>query len=321
MHRATSAICRMAVPVAASIVAVAQDAKTPPTTQPTTKPVLESPLRSEHCESHAASMPSKPTGGFLFWPPPAPLSGAIATDRPGFADTTFVVPRGHVQLEMGYAFTADSEGRDHLRDHSFAQTNLRIGLLDNLELRTLWNGYSMTRSEFIDESPRTGRRFRATDHDDGAGDMTLGLRTQLLRNDGLVPDLSFLVNLSIPVGSGGKTAGDVVPDARLAYGWALTDKLRLYGVGIAAVPVGDNERFFQAAGSAGLSYAWTDRLGTFIEYYGIFPGRKDEDCAHNLDGGFAFLLGDNCQLDFSAGLGLNEQAPDYFVGFGVSFRW
>jgi len=292
------------------------------TTQPTNVSAAELPL-SLDCLKVEPNKPdhSAEGGGFLFWPNPAPLDGSLSTDRPGFADTTSVIPRGHFQLEMGYTYTQDSENRVRKWDHTLAQTNFRIGLFDNLEYRTIWNGYSMTETEYDDESPRTGRRFRDTDHDDGAGDLSLGLRTQLIKNDGLVPDLTFLTNLSIPVGSNSKSVGDVVPDMRLAYGWALTDKLRLYGVGIAAAPTSEGERFFQAAGSAALSYGWTDRFSTFVEYYGIFPGGKDQDFSHNADGGFAFLLSDNCQLDFSAGVGLNEQAPDHFVGVGISFRW
>lgn len=264
---------------------------------------------------------SERKSGFLFWPSPAELEGSLSTDRPGFADTTSVVPRGHVQLELGYTYTYDSEAGERLWDHAVAQTNLRIGLLDNLELRILWGGFSMTESEFVAESPRTGRRYETTDHEDGAYDMTLGLRTQLLENDGLVPDLTFLTNLSIPVGTDSKSAGDVVPDVRLAYGWSLSEKIRLYGVGILASGIHDSGRFAQASASTGLSFALTDRVGAFVEYYGIYPGGEDEDCAHNADGGFTILLNDDCQLDFSAGVGLNEQAPDYFVGMGISFRF
>ena len=261
-----------------------------------------------------------PRGFFSLWEQ-APLTGPEITDRPGFADSTYVLPRGHVQLELGYTYTSDSEKRTQFWDHTIGQTNLRVGLADNLEFRTIWNGFSMTESEFDSESPRTGRRYRTDDHNDGAADMLVGLRTQLVKNEGLIPDLTLLANMSIPVGTDNKTAGDVVPDARLAYGWALTEKLRLYGVGIVAAGVHESGHFPQAAGSAGLSYAITDRIGTFVEYYGIFPGREDEDCSHNADGGVAFLLNDNCQLDFSAGLGLNEQAADYFLGMGISFRW
>ena len=259
--------------------------------------------------------------GFLCWPTSATLMGPLSTDRPGFADTTFVIPRGHAQLELGYTSTFDSENRTRSNDHTIGQTNLRVGVLDNLEFRTLWSGFSMTETDFDAESPRTGRRYRATDHNDGAGDMTLGLRTQLVKNVGFVPDLTLLTNMSIPVGSNNKTAGDVVPDGRLAYGWALNEKLRLYGVGIIAAGVHATGRFAQASASTGLSYAITDRVGSFVEYYGIFPGRENEDCSHNADGGMTFLLSDNCQLDFSAGVGLNEQAADYFLGMGLSFRW
>lgn len=294
-----------------------------PTNQPASSSAVESPLGLNNSTAHSAKAPEPAVEGdeLLFWPSPAPLDGSISTDRPGFADSTSVMPRGHLQLEMGYTFTEDSEADVRTRDHAFPQTNLRIGVLDNLEFRTLWSGFSATESLFIAESSRTGRRYHARDHDDGAGDITLGLRTQFLKNDGLMPDLTFLTNFSVPVGSSSKTSGDVVPDVRLAYEWALTEKLRLYGVGIAAVPVSDGDHFFQASGSAGLSCAWTDRLSSFVEYYGVFPGAKGEDCSHNLDGGCSILLGDNCQLDFSAGVGLNEQAPDYFVGAGISFRW
>lgn len=288
---------------------------------PTTREDLP-PIDNSEVGQAAASEPSEPeeSGGFFCWPEPAKLTGSLATDRPGFADTTSVMPRGHAQLELGYTYTFDSEERTRSMDHTIGQTNLRIGLFDNLELRTLWNGFSMTETDFDAES-RAGRRYRATDHNDGAGDMTLGLRTQLVKNDGFIPDLTLLTNMSIPVGTDNKTAGDVVPDARLAYGWALSDKLRLYGVGIIAAGVHPTGHFPQASGSMGLSYAVTSRVGTFVEYYGIFPGRENEDCSHNADGGVTFLINDNCQLDFSAGLGLNEQAPDYFLGMGIAFRW
>lgn len=255
----------------------------------------------------------------LRWRPP--LEGALSTDRPGFADTTEVLPPGYLQMEAGYTFTSDSEAGVRVHDQALAQLNLRFGLLDNLEFRTLWSGFSLTETEFTTESPRTGRRYRTSEHDDGAGDVTLGLRTQLVENDGWTPDLTLLLNCGIPTGAESKSAGDVVPDVRVAYGWALSERVRLYGVALAAAAVDERGHFPQAAGSAGLSYAWTDRLSSFLEYYGIYPAGRDSDCAHTADGGFALLLNDNTQLDFSAGVGLNEEAPDYFVSFGISFRW
>jgi hypothetical protein len=254
------------------------------------------------------------TTGFLFWPHPVPVEGPLSTDRPGFADTTAALPRGHVQLELGYTFTENREDGIQTRDHAIGQTNLRLGLLDNLELRTLWSGFSATEI-------RSTRGVSSTDHEDGAGDVTFGLRTEVLQNEGVVPDLTLLTDLLVPVGSENKSADDLVPDLRLAYGWLLTESLRLYGVGIAAAASGDDGRFFQGSASAGLSYPLTDRLGTFVEYFGIYSSGNGDAPSHNLDGGFTFLLRDDLQVDLSAGVGLNEQAPDVFVGAGLSFRW
>jgi hypothetical protein len=248
--------------------------------------------------------------GFFVWPKPTDVTGALSTDRPGFADSTSVLPRGHVQLELGYTFTQDLEGGVRVRDHAIAQSNLRAGLLDNLELRVLWNGFSATEI----------RQAGTTDHDDGGGDMAVGLRSQLLKNDGFLPDLTGLVDLFIPVGANSKSAGDVVPDIRLAYGWALTGTLRLYGVGIAAAAVDDDGRHFQGSVSAGLSWGITKELASFVEYFGIFRDRRGSPL-HSVNGGLAFLLGDDVQVDVSAGLGLNTDAPDAFVGAGLSLRW
>src|SRR5262245_22773309 len=78
-----------------------------------------------------ASQPAGPPPGFFIWPEPAPLEGTIATDRPGFSDTTSVVPRGHVQWEMGYTYSYD-KGPDHyrLQTQDFPEGSLRIGVIN-----------------------------------------------------------------------------------------------------------------------------------------------------------------------------------------------
>ncbi|MGE3166830.1 MAG: transporter [Planctomycetota bacterium] len=264
----------------------------------------------DSARADAAHAPGWIGSGFFVWPSRASTTGALSTDRPGFADSTSVTPRGHTQLELGYTFTQDRERAARTRDQSIAQSSLRAGLLDNLELRFLWNGFSVT------ETKEAG----ATEHDDGAGDMTVGLRSELIENDGLVPDLTGLINLALPVGASTKSAGDVAPDLRLAYGWALTHSLRVYGVGIAAAAVDDDGRYFQGSGSAGLSWGVTEEFSTFVEYFGIFPAGRGSPL-HSVDGGFAFLLGDDVQVDVSAGFGLNADAPDVFVGVGLCWRW
>ena len=52
----------------------------------------------------------------------------------------------------------------------------------------------------------------------------------------------------------------------------------------------------------------------------IFPGNFD-DSEHYLDGGVTYLINMNLQLDARIGLGLNDDAAEFFVGAGVSYRY
>jgi len=59
-------------------------------------------------------------------------------------------------------------------------------------------------------------------------------------------------------------------------------------------------------------------LGSFAELYGFFPEHSDWD--HRFDAGLTYLVNRNIQLDASGGFGITENAPDYFISAGVSFR-
>ena len=66
------------------------------------------------------------------------------------------------QLEAGYTFTYDRERKDRVRDHTAPELLMRIGLVDNFELRIGWDGYSWTDSQFDGET-RGGCRVTRED--------------------------------------------------------------------------------------------------------------------------------------------------------------
>lgn len=43
--------------------------------------------------------------------------------------------------------------------------------------------------------------------------------------------------------------------------------------------------------------------------------------SNSFDGGFTYLLRDDLQVDASAGVGLSDDADDWFVGLGLSLRF
>jgi hypothetical protein len=262
------------------------------------------------------------TPGFWIFNRP-PLEGTLSTDRPGFSDSFALVPRGYHHLESGYSFYYDHENGTRTKTHAIGEFSLRAGLTDWFELRIKWSGYSLAETLGMSESRWSGRHVMAEDHNDGAGDMSVGFKMPLLKQDGLIPNLSIIPAISVPTGSDGKTTGDVDPEIRLAYNYALTDKWSVYGVGLATWLTDGNSdgRFFQAGASLATYYQFTKNVGGFLEYYGLYPSARGTDCQHNIDFGPVFLINDNLQIDVRAGFGLNEEAPDFQAGIGVSYRF
>ncbi len=251
--------------------------------------------------------------------PDDPMSEPLITDRPDFTESTEAIPAGHFQLEAGYTFTYDREHKDRVRDHTAPEFLLRIGVVDDVELRVGWQGYSWTENQFVTRT-RAGRRVTGEDWTDGAHDLSIGFKLKLLEQDGLVPHFGILASMNIPEGSDVVSPGDVEPGAVLLWAYDLTDEIALAGnVGFASL-TDAGERFFQTSASISLAVALTERLGGYVEYYGLYPNAEDSDAAHTLNGGFTFLINNNFQIDWRIGGGLNEEADDFFTGVGFAWR-
>jgi hypothetical protein len=258
----------------------------------------------------AQDEPDKPTD---------PMDEPLITDRPDFTESTDAIPAGHFQLEAGYTFTYDRENDDRVRDHTAPEFLLRIGVVDDVELRLGWQGYSWTENQF-ETRTRGGRRVTSEDWTDGAHDLSVGFKLKLLEQDGLVPHFGILGSMNIPVGSDVVSSGDVEPSAILLWAYDLTDELALAGnVGFASL-VDGGDRFFQTSASLSLAVALTEQLGGYVEYFGLYPNAEDSDAAHSLNVGLTYLINNNFQIDWRIGGGLNEEADDFFTGVGFSWR-
>lgn len=250
----------------------------------------------------------------------APLSEPISTDRPDFTETPDAVPYGHVQLESGYTFTYDKEKNVRVRSHTAPEFLLRIGIVKDLELRIGWEGYTYYNTRQPIER-RSGRTVMESEWDQGSNDLTLGSKVKFLEQDGLIPHLGLITEISVPSGSANVSSGDVDPGAVLCWSYDLTDRWIVAGNVGFFVPTSDQGRFFQTTNSIATAYSLTDQLGVFVEYYGLYPNDKGTDCAHTVNGGFTYLITDNLQLDWRIGMGLNEEADDFLTGVGLSWRF
>ena len=267
-----------------------------------------------------APQAATPAGFRWFGLEPAPLTEPLVTDRPDFTESADAVPRGHIQLEMGYTFTHDREGRERTRDHTAPELLLRIGLVDDFELRLGWDGYSW-QDQLFDVQRDSGFRLSVEDHIQGSNDVSIGLKYKLFEQEGARPHLGVIAELSMPSGTPEFSAGDVEPAAILCWAYDLDERWALAGnVGVGAVR-GESNRFAQATSSVSLAYALSERWGSYAEYFGIYPNADGSDCAHSVNGGLTYLISDNLQVDLRVGAGLNEEADDFFAGAGFAWRW
>lgn len=249
-----------------------------------------------------------------------PLTEPIVTDRPDFTESPLTVPRGHLQLETGYTGAYDRENGRRESSHSFPEALLRIGFWTDWELRLGWTGF-LYQEELYREKNDVGRTVSQNPHERSGTDMYIGFKWHLVDQGKGLPDLAIIPALVVPTGQDSGTSGDVDPEIKLAWSYDLSDRIAVSGNANLRTPTEDGHRFVQAASSLSLSTSITDWLGCYGEYFGFYPNAIDTDCAHYLNGGFTFLATDNLQFDIRAGVGLNEEAADAFMGAGVSLRW
>ncbi len=248
-----------------------------------------------------------------------PATGqTIATDRPDFGASTAVLPVRTIQLETGVKRTQNGS----VDTNQILESLLRFGLAEPVELRLGWAGLNGVFDDNVAFS--------------GAGDLSFGVKLELAAGGGWKPAASILGTLTIPSGERGFSAGEEIPELRLALGWTLTPR---YGLTLNAgsfwttIPryvdsgflveqmmlgSGEDSRESNEFWSATIGVSGEDGHSFYLEVFGIMPAEGSE--RQNLGVGYLYLISPRMQLDLYAGTGLNNSAPDVYVGAGFSVR-
>ncbi|HUQ68215.1 MAG TPA: transporter, partial [Planctomycetaceae bacterium] len=167
------------------------------------------------------NIPANDSGTLFFWPSDAEPQGGppgpeepLASDRPDFTEASCTVGAGVLQIEMGYTVFYDDDGVTRAVAHSFPETLYRIGVLDDwLELRIGWN--------YGAESETVGG---VTANASGSQDLYLGVKLGLTPQQGWLPEMSLVPQMTVPLGSP-LTNDRLLPGANWLYGWDISDFL------------------------------------------------------------------------------------------------
>lgn len=242
------------------------------------------------------------------------LAEPLVTDRPDFTEASSTVGLGVVQLEAGYTYTYDADDKKSSVNHSYPETLLRIGVLAEwFEARVGWN-YGET-----GETTLGGSRFAGA----GSDPLYLGVKLALTGQEGLLPEMGLMPQLTIPTGDDEETGDESLPGLGWLYGWDINDWLSFGGETQAnrALETHSKRPYLEVAQSLTVGYELHDRVGAYTEWYVIAPDGAERVHTQNyFNLGTTFLVNDNLQLDIRYGVGLNEAADDYFSGAGFAWR-
>ncbi len=225
----------------------------------------------------------------------------LSTDRPGEGtDAASVVGAGVGQLETGVFQEWENVG-----DYSlayFPTVLLRYGILNRVELRLSSGLYTGEGQSGIGWSP-----------------LDLATKVALIEQaHGLIPQTALLVGFTLPsTGSEAVQSRFTQPRVVLLLNHPINSWLGIT-TNLGAHWEDDSpETIYRYAMS--FDFSLSQRVGAFAEFYGDLP--EASATSHLFNVGFTYLLTNNLQLDLAAGIGLTENAPDSYVGGGVSWRW
>jgi hypothetical protein len=215
---------------------------------------------------------------------------------------------------VGYTFIQDRGGDTETQIHSFPEALFRIGMYaDWFEWRIAYNHGAQ--GVTVGGAPFTS--------DTGAEDLYLGIKLQLTEQDGVLPEMAILPQMTLPVGHEAFTGEEVLAGVNWLYGWDVTDFIATGGSSqINKATDADGSSYYEIAQSWTICYTFTEHWGGYTEFFALFPsGASTELPEYYFDGGFTFPITNNLQFDVRAGIGLNEPADDYFVGTGMAVRF
>ena len=236
------------------------------------------------------------------------LNAPLVTDRPDFTEASSTVGRKVTQLEIGYTYTKNNGDVADEKSHSYPEVLIRHGILaDWLELRFAWN-YSDLEMGPVQTS--------------GAEDLYLGLKIALTPQDQFLPEMAIIPQMTVPSGDDALSSGETLPGLNWIYGWELNDYLSTAGSTQFNRAVDGGAVHTEWAQSWTIATSLTEKIGGYAEWFGIFPDDAlTAQTEHYFNGGFTYLVNNDLQWDIRAGVGLNDNSDDYFIGTGLSMRF
>jgi len=232
-------------------------------------------------------------------------SPPISPDRPGVGTPPSLVPNRLFQIETGFLYAQKEDDVTRYKTLSYGQLLLRYGVFSVAELR-LETDYTQAKTD----------SSSARNSVIGLGAIRLGSKMALYGGKGIVPQISFLGNLTLPYfGKQELKPSKIAPSMYLLMQNSLAENLSLgYDFGLEWYGDNSSPAVFYAIS---LGRNFTDKFSCFAENYGYFFSGSSRLYA---DGGFAYLLRKNLQVDVYGGINLQGEKKYTHISAGIAWR-
>jgi hypothetical protein len=282
--------------------------------------MLVLPAGVEGRQPQGAEATSSGTGAYnLFRPKPRELMRDMATDRPDQTESPYTVDAGHFQVEMDFIqATFDrapgAGGAPRLVAWSVAPFNLKLGLLDRVDLQFVIDTYAGVRVE----DPTAARTGEAS----GLGNVATRLKVNFWGNDGGRTAFGMMAFVRWPLPASGlrngRTEGGLIfPLAvSVAGGWNVGAMTEL---DFLARPAGGYDAHL--VNSVTVGHSLTRRLGMYVELLAASGFQRGSGWLAQLDVGWTYALRDTVQVDCGSNFGLTASAPTARPFAGLSLRF
>jgi hypothetical protein len=248
---------------------------------------------------------------------PASALRDYCPDRPGMNTPPCTIDPGRVSAEMSFLDWTRQNDPDARTDTLLAgDLALRLGVATHAELRLAWTPWGHVRTR----DKATGQVTTQS----GTGDVTLGIKRNLVSPSGDGFSLALLPSVTLPTGGAAIGAGDWAAGLQAPTSFPLAGPVSFAVTPeIDAAVDGDRHGRHLAYGSAaGFSITATKALAFAIEA----DVMRDEDPAGastSAAAGIAadYKLGDNVQIDLAGEFGLNHATPGLRIYTGIARRF
>jgi|GEM_PF-410793 hypothetical protein len=227
----------------------------------------------------------------------------IRTGRPGQAIGAFTVGKSVLQFQQGVDYYSIASQKYPPRAY-VSDNVIRYGILESVELSALID-YQYENTKFDTNSLQSS----------GFSNLHLGFRVHINDQKGWIPTTGFQMRIKMPKVSNDYGANQLATVMVFIANWSLPMNMTLASNWI--LSYNGNDPYPTGQYVLNFGFPIYNKLSGFFENYGqvsqgLFQTR--------IDSGFAYLINDNVQLDFSTGYGNNQKIQDYFVSTGISWR-